>query len=88
METQKAGLIKNLEMERQQNANTIKNLEAKLREVDETLMAKVRELSLARSAHLPLNLELDALTTLLEAEERRYMTGTNLLFNFITGDVE
>ena len=72
MEAQNAGLIQSLEMERQQAANTIKNLEAKLRELQEALMAKVRELGLAYNAHLPLDLELDAFGTLLEAEERRY----------------
>lgn len=71
LEAQNAGLIQNLEMERQQAANTIKNLEAKLRELQEVLMAKVRELGLAYNAHLPLDLELDAFATLLEAEERR-----------------
>lgn len=59
-------------MERQQAANSIKNLEAKLRELQEALMAKVRELGLAYNAHLPLDLELDAFATLLEAEERRW----------------
>ncbi|XP_078348214.1 lamin-B1.S-like isoform X3 [Oculina patagonica] len=71
LEGQNAGLIQSLEMERQQAANTIKNLEAKLRELQEALMAKVRELGLAYNAHLPLDLELDAFATLLEAEERR-----------------
>ena len=72
LEAQNSGLIQNLEMERQQAANTVKNLEAKLRELQEALMAKVRELGLAYNAHLPLDLELDAFATLLEAEERRY----------------
>jgi len=71
LEAQNAGLIQSLEMERQQATNTIKNLEAKLRELQEALMAKVRELGLAYNAHLPLDLELDAFATLLEAEERR-----------------
>ena len=72
LEAQNSGLIQNLEMERQQAANTVKNLEAKLRELQEALMTKVRELGLAYNAHLPLDLELDAFATLLEAEERRY----------------
>lgn len=72
MEAQNAGLIQSLEMERQQASNSIKNLEAKLRELQEALMAKVRELGLAYNAHLPLDLELDSFATLLEAEERRY----------------
>ena len=52
----------------------MKNLEAKLRELQEALMTKVRELELAYNAHLPLDLELDAFATLLEAEETRYCT--------------
>ena len=36
-------------------------------------MAKVRELGLAYNAHVPLDLELDAFATLLEAEERRQL---------------
>ena len=71
MEAQNSGLIKSLEMERQQATNTIKNLEAKSRELQEALMAKVRELGLTYNANLPLDLELDAFATLLEAEERR-----------------
>ncbi|KAK2569155.1 Lamin-A [Acropora cervicornis] len=71
LEAQNSGLIQNLEMERQQAANSVKNLEAKLRELQEALMIKVRELGLAYNAHLPLDLELDAFATLLEAEERR-----------------
>ena len=58
-------------MERQQSANAIKNLEAKLRELQEALMNKVRELGLAYNAHVPLDLEIDAFATLLDAEERR-----------------
>ncbi|XP_031549204.1 lamin-B1-like [Actinia tenebrosa] len=71
LEAQNSSLIQSLEMERQQAANTIKNLEAKLRELQEALMAKVRELGLAYNAHVPLDLELGAFATLLEAEERR-----------------
>ncbi|KAK3718286.1 hypothetical protein QZH41_010096, partial [Actinostola sp. cb2023] len=71
LEAQNGSLIQALEMERQQAANTIKNLEAKLRELQEALMAKVRELGLAYNAHVPLDLELDAFATLLETEERR-----------------
>ena len=71
LEGQNASLIQTLELERQQSANTITNLEAKLREVQDALMAKVRELGLAYNAHVPVDLELDAFATLLEAEERR-----------------
>jgi len=72
LETQKAGLSQNLEKEHQQATNTIRSLEAKLRDGQETLRLKVRELSHAHNSHLPLDLELDAFASLLEAEERRY----------------
>ncbi|XP_028397529.1 lamin-B2-like [Dendronephthya gigantea] len=71
LDGQNRGLIQDLEMERQQAANTIKSLEAKLREVQQTLMAKIRELGLAYSMHTPIDLELGSLTALLEAEEKR-----------------
>lgn len=71
MDGQNRGLIQDLEMERQQSSNTIKNLEAKLREVQQALMAKIRELGLAYSMHAPIDLELSSLTALLEAEEKR-----------------
>ncbi|CAB3977920.1 lamin-L(I)-like isoform X1 [Paramuricea clavata] len=71
LDGQNRGLIQDLEMERQQSSNTIKNLEAKLREVQQALMAKIRELGLAYSMHTPIDLELGSLTALLEAEEKR-----------------
>ena len=64
-------------MERQQSSNTIKSLEAKLREVQQTLMAKIRELGLAYSMHSPIDLELNSLTALLEAEEKRWILKKN-----------
>lgn len=64
-------MIQDLELERQQSSNTIKNLEAKLREVQQTLMAKIRELGLAYSMQTPTDLELGSLTAILEAEEKR-----------------
>lgn len=76
MKTQKADLMKNLERERQQASSTVKNLEDKLRDADETLAVKVQELGQAHNHHLPLDLELDAFATLLAAEERRYMNVT------------
>ena len=71
LEGQNASLIQGLEVERQQSASAIKNLEAKLRELQEALMNKVRELGLAYNAHIPLDLEIDAFATLLDTEERR-----------------
>ena len=48
-------------------------------------MAKVRELGLAYNAHVPLDLELDAFATLLEAEERRQDTQSTSSDNFTEG---
>ena len=76
MDGQNRGLIQDLEIERQQSSNTIKNLEAKLREVQQALMAKIRELGLAYSMHTPIDLELSSLTALLEAEEKRSVITT------------
>lgn len=71
LDGQNRSLIQDLELERQQASNTIKNLEAKLRELQQALMVKIRELGLAYNAHTPIDLELNSLTALLEAEERR-----------------
>ncbi len=68
---QNSSLIQTLEVERQQAANTIKNLEEKLRNLQEHLNAKIRELGLAYNANAPLDLELEAFAAILEAEEKR-----------------
>jgi len=70
-ENQNASLVQTLEVERQQAANAIKNLEEKLRNMQENLNEKIRELGMAYNSNLPLDLEIDAFATLLEAEERR-----------------
>ncbi|XP_065070387.1 lamin-B1.S-like isoform X2 [Rhopilema esculentum] len=76
-EYQNSSLIQTMEVERQQAANAIKNLEEKLRTMQENLNEKIRELGMAYNSHLPLDLEIDAFATLLEAEERR-LTATAL----------
>ena len=70
-EQQNQSLIQTLEVERGQAANTIKNLEDKLRTLHENLNAKIRELGIAYNGNFPLDLELEAFATLLETEERR-----------------
>lgn len=72
MDNQNRNLIQSLELERHQSTNTIKTLESKLREVQQALMSKIRELGLAYSMHAPIDLELGSLTALLEAEEKRF----------------
>ena len=64
--------MQTLEVERQQAANAIKNLEEKLRNMQENLNEKIRELGMAYNSHLPLDLEIEAFAGMLEAEERRY----------------
>ena len=71
LEAQKAELFKNLKLERQQAASMIKNLEIKLREADKALMDQVRQFGVTFKTRHPVNLEVEALATLLEAEEKR-----------------
>lgn len=71
VEDQNRSLIHTLECERQQAANTIKELEAKLRDMHEHLNTKIRELNVAYNAQIPLDLEIEAFANLLDAEEKR-----------------
>lgn len=71
IEDQNRSLIHTLECERQQAANTIKELESKLREMQEHLNTKIRELNVAYNAQIPLDLEIEAFANLLDAEEKR-----------------
>jgi len=71
VEDQNRSLIHTLECERQQAQNTIKELEHKLREMQEHLNAKIRELNVAYNAQIPLDLEIEAFANLLDAEEKR-----------------
>ena len=71
MEEQNRSLIHTLEVERQQAANIIRELESKLREMHENLNTKIRELNIAHNANLPLDFEIQTFKNLLEAEEKR-----------------
>lgn len=71
VEDQNRSLIHTLEVERQQAQNTIKELEEKLREMQEHLNSKIRELNIAYNAQIPLDLEIEAFANLLDAEEKR-----------------
>ncbi|KAK0068347.1 lamin-B2-like isoform X1 [Biomphalaria pfeifferi] len=57
--------------ERSEASENIKQLERKFREVQETLVLKMREMVHSREACLPLKAEIESLKILLEDEERR-----------------
>ncbi len=78
---QNSSLIQTLEVERQQAANTIKNLEEKLRTLQDHLNEKIRELGLAYNSNAPLDLELEAFGAILEAEEKRYVMSLTPIFS-------
>jgi len=71
LEDQNRALIQTLEIERQQASNTITQLEKKLREMQDNLNTKIRELNIAHNANIPLDLEIEAFASMLDAEEKR-----------------
>lgn len=58
-------------MERKRSADNIHQLEIKLREVQDLLLVKMREVTNARESSIPLKAEIEMLKALLEEEERR-----------------
>ncbi|GFN86734.1 centrobin-like isoform x3 [Plakobranchus ocellatus] len=68
---QKSTLEDAVTTERQRAADQVRVLESKVRQVQDLLVTKMREVSTAREAHLPLKAEIEALKALLEEEERR-----------------
>lgn len=64
-------LIHEMEVERQQTSNTINQLEEKLRESEQSNSTKDRELNQAHNAVIPVDLEIEGLTGLIDSEERR-----------------
>ncbi|XP_047134345.2 vimentin isoform X1 [Hydra vulgaris] len=68
---QNRGLCHVLEIERQTAVNKISHLEEKLSKMKENLDMSMRELNLAKNSNIPINLEIAALSNLLEAEESR-----------------
>ena len=71
MEEQNNSLIQAMEVERTQAANTIRDLEAKLRQSQEMVNNKIRELNHAYNMSIPVDLEIEAFAGLLDAEEKR-----------------
>ena len=60
-----------MQNERVKAQDHIQLLERKLRELQDMLFSKMRELNAAREAQVPLKAELEAFKTMLEEEEKR-----------------
>ena len=72
MEHQKQTLEDAIAVERNRAADSARTLERKLREVQDMLVVKMREVTTAREQNIPLKAEIEALKALLEEEERRW----------------
>ncbi|KAL8614233.1 hypothetical protein ACOMHN_026450 [Nucella lapillus] len=71
LDYQKKTLEEAVSVERSCAAESVRALEGKLREVQELLMAKMREVTSAREHSIPLKAEIEALKVLLQEEEKR-----------------
>ncbi|KAK7481494.1 hypothetical protein BaRGS_00027256 [Batillaria attramentaria] len=71
LEHQKQTLEDAVAVERNRAADSVQSLERKLREVQDLLVVKMREITTAREQNIPLKAEIEALKALLEEEERR-----------------
>jgi chromosome segregation ATPase len=70
-EGENKALIKTAEIERGQFANASAALEARIRNLQEDVNTKIRELSAAYNSNIPVDVEIEAFSGLLDAEERR-----------------
>jgi len=64
-------LIKTAEIERNQFATSTQHLEARIRQLQEDVNTKIRELSAAYNSNIPVDVEIEAFSGLLDAEEKR-----------------
>ncbi|CAL1537650.1 unnamed protein product [Lymnaea stagnalis] len=71
LQHQKQTLEEAVSLERTRAADNIRQLEKKLRDVQDMLVVKMREVTNARESNIPLKAEIEALNVLLEEEERR-----------------
>ncbi|XP_076450822.1 uncharacterized protein LOC143286862 isoform X2 [Babylonia areolata] len=71
LEHQKQTLEDAVAVERNRAADNARSLEQKLREVQDLLVVKMREVTMAREHNIPLKAEIEALKVLLEEEEKR-----------------
>ena len=58
-------------VERNRSADNISLLERRLRNVQDQLVIKMKEVTNAREANIPLKAEIEALKALMEEEEKR-----------------
>ena len=68
---QKQTLEDAIAVERNRSADSMRCLESRLREVQDQLVIKMREVTNAREANIPLKAEIEAWKALLEEEEKR-----------------
>lgn len=71
IEQENRALIKTAEIERGQFANASQNQESRIRNLQEDINTKIRELSAAYNSNIPVDVEIEAFSGLLEAEEKR-----------------
>lgn len=71
LQHQKQTLENILATERCRAAENAQNLERKLREVQDLLFNKMKEVSTAQEQNIPLKFEIDTFKALLEEEEKR-----------------
>lgn len=64
-------LIKTSEIERHQFATSIAALESRIRSLQEEVNTKIRELGAAYNSNIPVDVEIEAFSGLLDAEEKR-----------------
>lgn len=72
VESEKKAVEQLLLRERQKGQEHIRMLEQQLQRLQEVLVTKMHELSIARDSQLPLKAEIEAFRILLEQEEERY----------------
>ncbi|XP_075066551.1 lamin tail domain-containing protein 1 isoform X2 [Mixophyes fleayi] len=70
-ETDNKTLLENLETERSRGLQHIRGMEARLEEMQDLLLAKMRELNTFQETNVSLRIELDALKAMLEEEEQQ-----------------
>merc|ERR1711964_386271 len=68
--------IHEMEVERTQASQTIQKLEGHKRDLQEDINSKIRELNHAYNANIPVDIEIEAFSGLLDAEERRLQVST------------
>jgi len=60
-----------MQQERQRYIQQVREMESKLRDMQELVFTKMREANTERELHIPLKAEIEALKILMEEEEKR-----------------